>query len=100
MILSKKLKSDSLDGFRNFISKLEPFSILETKAGLILAEGNKDITEIDSQFHSRNEIPICEKQGYYSINTSKYTSAPMNTLLLENMIFNDCSNGFPNVIEK
>ncbi len=80
------LRIDNFEGFRNIIPQLYPFEVLEVRAGLILAPGNKDITERDSSFHSRSEFPIRQSAGYYSVSTSKYTSAPRNTMILEQML--------------
>jgi len=85
--LYKELREDNFKSFRKIIPQLSQFDVLEAKAGLILAEGNKDITERDSSFHTRSEFPIRESAGYYSVSTSKYTSAPHNTMLLEQMLF-------------
>lgn len=85
----KTLQEDNFKSFRNIVPELRKFEVLQVKAGLILAEGNKDISERDSAFHSRSEFPIRESAGYYSVSTSKYTSAPRNTMLLEQMLFND-----------
>jgi hypothetical protein len=85
--LIKQLRDDNFESFRKIVPQLNQFDVLEVKAGLILAEGNKDITERDSSFHTRSEFPIRESAGYYSVSTSKYTSAPRNTMLLEQMLF-------------
>jgi hypothetical protein len=85
--LIEALRKDNLEGFRQFIPNLNDLTVLKVTAGVILAEGIKDITEHDSTFHSRNETPIREKAGYFSVNTSKYTSAPRNTMILEQMLF-------------
>jgi len=85
--LIELLQKDNFEGFQKFIPQLGRLEILKVTAGVILAEGNRDITERDSSFHSRSEFPIREKSGYYSISTSKYTSAPRNTMILEEMLF-------------
>jgi hypothetical protein len=84
--LIESLRSEHLAAFRKIIPGLPDLKVIGAKGGVILAEGNKDITERDSAFHARNDTPIREKAGYYSVNTSKYTSAPRNTLLLEQML--------------
>ena len=84
--LIEELKINNFENFRKIIPSLTKFEILEVKAGLILAEGNSDITEKNSLLHSRNEFPIRESAGYYSVSTSKYTSAPRNTMILEQML--------------
>ena len=84
--LIEELRIETFEAFRNIIPQLSHFEVLEVKAGLILAAGDKDITERDSPFHSRNEFPIRQEAGYYSVSTSKYTSAPRNTMILEQML--------------
>lgn len=86
MALIDQLRREHLAAFRKIIPGLPDLKVIAVKGGVILAEGNKDISERDSAFHARNDAPIREKAGYYSVNTSKYTSAPRNTLLLEQMI--------------
>jgi hypothetical protein len=84
--LIEQLRRDHLAGFRKIIPGLPDLKVIAVKGGVILAEGSKDITERDSAFHARNDTPIREQAGYYSVNTSKYTSAPRNTLLLEQLL--------------
>jgi glycosyltransferase involved in cell wall biosynthesis len=50
--------------------------------GIIVAQGNKDIDNIDSKLHERNDSRIEKKSNYLTISTGKYTSAPYNALLL------------------
>lgn len=78
---------DNFIAFKRYIPKLQNFNLLRVSAGVILAEGNKDIDKPDSGFHSRIESPIRKLDGYYSVSTSKFTSAPRNTLILEKELF-------------
>lgn len=55
-------------------------------AGTILGNGNKDVDQPDSGLHSRSDTPVKHVDGYYSISTQKYTSAPYNARLLEQML--------------
>jgi glycine/D-amino acid oxidase-like deaminating enzyme len=82
------LREDNFAEFRKIVPRWGDLEVLQVTAGLILAGGNKDITERDSSFHSRSEFPIRRSGDYFSVSTSKYTSAPRNTLLLEKMLFN------------
>lgn len=50
------------------------------KAGAILARGHQSITRPESQLHRRNDPPIESHDGYFSVNTGKFTSAPLNSL--------------------
>ncbi|MCB0665515.1 MAG: FAD-dependent oxidoreductase [Saprospiraceae bacterium] len=49
------------------------------KAGAILARGHQSITKPESQLHRRNDPPIESHDGYFSVNTGKFTSAPLNS---------------------
>ena len=80
------LKFQNYRNYKNIIQNFKPFKIKTVRAGIILAQGSSDISEKDSKLHCRSESPIKMKDGYYSINTGKYTSAPYNTLLLERML--------------
>jgi hypothetical protein len=84
--LIEHLRREHLAAFRKILPGLPDLKVIAVKGGVILAEGSKDISERDSAFHARNDTPVREKAGYYSVNTSKYTSAPRNTLLFERMI--------------
>lgn len=85
--LLDKLKQDNFLGFKKYIPDLKEFDLIKATAGVILAEGTKDISDRDSTYHSRAENPINALNGYYSVSTSKFTSAPRNTLILEKELF-------------
>lgn len=85
--LIEELRLSNFENFRRIIPGLTDFEMIGVKAGLILAEGMSDITEKNSRLHNRNETPVRELNGYFSVNTSKFTSAPRNTMCLEHMLF-------------
>jgi len=80
---------DNLEGFSQIIPDLGRPEPLLIKAGLILAEGLRDIDRPDSGFHRRDETPIRRSGTFFSIATGKYTSAPRNAELLERLVFGD-----------
>jgi len=82
----QKLVNENFKHFQRLIPTLSDFQVLSIKAGVIVAKGHHDIHHMDSKLHERNESPITQSDGYFSISTSKYTSAPRNTLLLEKML--------------
>jgi len=82
----QKLVNENFKHFQRLIPTLSDFQVLSIKAGVIVAKGHHDIHHMESKLHERNESPITQSDGYFSINTSKYTSAPRNTLLLEKML--------------
>lgn len=84
--LIEELRISNLDKFKTIVPSLRDLDVVAVTAGLILAEGDKDITDRDSLFHSRNDRAIRRADGYYSVSTSKYTSAPRNTMLLEQIL--------------
>lgn len=85
--LRRELAEGNHAGLRQFVPALAPFEVLKVTAGVIVAQGLRDISERDSGFHSRCEPPVVARDGYYSVNTGKYTSAPRNTRLLEQALF-------------
>ena len=82
----QKLVNENFKHFQRLIPTLSDFQVLSIKGGVIVAKGRQDIHHLDSKLHERNESPITQNDGYYSINTGKFTSAPRNTSLLETML--------------
>lgn len=54
-------------------------NIHSVKIGPILARDYKSINDPVSGLHQRSDAPILIDDGYYSINTGKFTSAPHNS---------------------
>jgi len=44
--------------------------------GVIIARGNSDIVDRESELHQRYQIGIRQHQNYFSVDTGKYTSGP------------------------
>ena len=82
----QKLVNENFKHFQRLIPTLSDFQVLSIIGGVIMGRGHQDIHHADSQLHERNEFPITHKDGYYSINTGKFSSAPRNTYLLEKML--------------
>lgn len=78
---------NNLEGFRTIIPDLGAPEPTVIKAGVILANGLLDIDRTDSAFHRRDEAPVRIRDGYVSVSTGKYTSAPRNTAILEDLLF-------------
>jgi glycosyltransferase involved in cell wall biosynthesis len=51
--------------------------------GFILGNGDKDVDKPDSLLHERDDEPIVHDDGYWSVSTQKFTSAPYHAKLLE-----------------
>ena len=79
----------NLEGFKEILPDIGDPLPTWAGAGVILAEGTRDIDLANSDFHRRDEPAIASKGTYYSVSTSKFTSAPRNTMLLEKMVFPD-----------
>ena len=47
------------------------------RGGVIVAWGQSDIDEADSELHARGDVGTFSENGYHSVNTGKYTLAPM-----------------------
>ena len=54
--------------------------------GIIVAKGQTDINEKDSELHVRNDNRIEKIDNYISISTGKFTSGPYNAMLLKNFL--------------
>lgn len=85
----KQIWQDNIEGFAQIIPAIGGPEPLLIKAGIILAEGLRDIDKPDSGFHRRDEWPIRQKGTFFSVATGKYTSAPRNAELLERAIFGE-----------
>jgi hypothetical protein len=48
--------------------------------GIILAAGDTDIDDPASRLHTRTAVGIRSMHGYHSVDTGKYTLAPMYAL--------------------
>ena len=80
-----KIKRDSADAVGNLAPGIE-LTIQDILAGTIVARGKEDIDVIGSELHHRSEEPIQSYDGYFSINTGKFTSAPNNARKLGQML--------------
>lgn len=52
-------------------------SEVDTRGGMILATGRLDVDDPASPLHSRVRIGISQRDSYFSLNTGKYTLAPL-----------------------
>jgi FAD dependent oxidoreductase len=75
-----------LEIYRQLFSRSFHFNSPKLVAGIVVANGKDDINNLNSKLHHRNEEPIYHKDGYYSISTGKYTSAPHNALLMKTIL--------------
>jgi hypothetical protein len=52
-------------------------SQVDTRGGMILATGRLDVDDPASELHSRIQVGLNQQGSYISINTGKYTLAPL-----------------------
>lgn len=83
----KDIKDQSLSALRMIMPELT-FKISGIKGGTIVAYGEKEIDQIGSKLHKRSEVAVTEHDGYFSINSSKFTSAPNNAFKLGRILSN------------
>lgn len=84
---ARAIWQDNIDGFLSVFPGFGRPEPVLVKAGVILAEGLRDIDRTDSRFHRRDDRPIRRAGSYVSVSTGKYTSAPRNAALLEADLF-------------
>jgi glycosyltransferase involved in cell wall biosynthesis len=79
-----KSTNDFIDDHQKIFSFLFGihFNFVDPKiiGGIIVGKGNIDISEKTSELHMRNDVRLEKCDGYVSISTGKYTSAPYNAL--------------------
>lgn len=70
---------DALGGMLPALRALDPRDILRRRVagGVIVAQGDTDIDDPDSALHSRFEIGVRSQGGYHTVETGKYTTAPL-----------------------
>ncbi|NND06401.1 MAG: FAD-binding oxidoreductase [Saprospiraceae bacterium] len=92
-ILKGSYQSIELDTIKNTsllaLKRIAPdctYEISKVLAGTVVARGEKDIDQKESGLHLRSEAPIETYDGYFSMNTGKFTSAPNNARKLGRML--------------
>ena len=72
-----ELSTQLLQGFEPFIPGIVESRVQRVDAGVIFCWGKTDIDDRDSELHRRYDIGVHSHDGYFSIDTGKYTCAPM-----------------------
>jgi hypothetical protein len=62
---------------------------VDNRGGVILASGRIDVDDPRSPLHSRINVGITSKGTYYSLNTGKYTLAPMLALQMADLVIRE-----------
>lgn len=68
---------ETFDAFEQIIPGAGDSRACGTDAGIIYSWGETDIDDYDSALHQRHEIGVSAHDGYYSIDTGKFTCAPL-----------------------
>jgi hypothetical protein len=63
--------------FGAIIPAIRDVTVDDIGAGVIFSWGTRDIDDPGSELHSRSEIGVDGLDGYYTINTGKFTCAPL-----------------------
>lgn len=64
-------------GFEGIIPGIDGTRPLDLAGGVIFSWGESDIDDPASELHRRDEIGVDSHDGYYTINTGKFTCAPL-----------------------
>lgn len=89
-----RIKQQTLDALSAYCPDIRQLAVMDQdgsidthlKGGAIFAWGNSDIDHSDSELHTRYEIGIESNHGYHSVNTGKYTMAPLYAIELAERI--------------
>jgi len=74
---TEAIASRALREFADVIPGLDRFRVTHVDAGVIFSWGSTDINETWSELHLRHEIGLGQRDGYFSIDTGKLTTAPL-----------------------
>jgi hypothetical protein len=64
----------------------EVFEQVSVAGGIIMAAGETDIDDPASRLHTRSAVGIRSFEGYHSVDTGKYTLAPMYAMQVADRI--------------
>lgn len=75
--LADEIAHETLDNLDQIIPGIAAARVRSVDAGVIFSWGATDIDDRHSELHRRNEIGVSANDGYYSVDTGKFTTAPM-----------------------
>ena len=84
--MTEEIAKDTLRSMDTIFPGIINSDVIDVSCGVIYARGHTDIVDPNSALHMRSDDPIQTKDGYFSINTGKLTSAPRNAHLLAKML--------------
>lgn len=73
----QRIVDDSIVSLSTIVKGLEKFEPMSVASGLIVARGESDIDDPNSELHTRHNIGVNDFDGWFSIDTGKYTTAPL-----------------------
>jgi hypothetical protein len=74
---SADLSRRIIEGFESIVPGISDTRPLDLAGGVIFSWGESDIDDPESELHQRHEIGVGAHDGYYTINTGKFTCAPL-----------------------
>lgn len=75
--IAASVAAQTLAQFDRFLPGLGATRVEGVDAGVIFSWGGSDIDDPASALHARSDIGVQEHDGYFSINTGKFTTAPL-----------------------
>jgi len=73
----EQLQASTVAALAEHLPAIAALKVDDVAAGVIVAWGETDIDEMDSELHHRHEIGVHDHDGYLSVDTGKLTTAPL-----------------------
>ena len=67
----------SLQALAEYVPEVRGARATDIRSGVIFSWGRSDIDDRRSELHRRDEIGVLHADGYFSVNTGKFTMAPL-----------------------
>jgi glycine/D-amino acid oxidase-like deaminating enzyme len=77
---------EALAALNRFFPGMDQSAVEHVDAGIIYSKGKTDITDLGSELHERYRIGVRAEDGYFSIDTGKFTSAPLFARHLQTLV--------------
>jgi hypothetical protein len=75
--IAETVARETLDAFDEIVPGIRNSQVQHVDGGVIYSWGETDIDDHASALHSRHEIGFTAHDGYFSVDTGKFTSAPL-----------------------
>lgn len=76
----------ALEELDSFFPGMKQFDVQYIDGGIIFSWGKTDIVDMQSELHQRFNIGVNQQEGYFSIDTGKFTSAPLFASSLKELL--------------